>query len=263
MPVTKGGTGLTTLTSGSFLQGNGTGNVVLRTAAQVRTDLSLGSAALSSTGDFIANTTDSVVSAHIAIGAVTSSKIADASIGSAKYIAQSVGTEALANGGVTPGKISSDVLSRILHVRDEKASGTAGGTFTAGTYYTRTLNTTKYNGITGASLASNQITLPAGTYFINAFVPAAQVGAHKAKLRNITDGADTLIGTVGRDTNDPSVDQGNNEYSFIQGVFTIDAEKVFEIHHRCMTSRSTFGYGLASSFGDVEVYTDVTIQKLA
>lgn len=39
--VAKGGTGLTTLTSGSFLQGNGTGSVNLRTGAQVKSDIGL------------------------------------------------------------------------------------------------------------------------------------------------------------------------------------------------------------------------------
>ena len=41
VPVTKGGTGLTTVTSGSFLKGNGTGNLTERTASEMKTDLSL------------------------------------------------------------------------------------------------------------------------------------------------------------------------------------------------------------------------------
>ena len=52
VPVTKGGTGLTSLTSGSFLTGNGTGNVTLRTVAQVITDLGLGDAAFVGTSYF-------------------------------------------------------------------------------------------------------------------------------------------------------------------------------------------------------------------
>ena len=39
VPVSKGGTGLTTLTSGSFLKGNGTSAVTLRTPAQVLSDI--------------------------------------------------------------------------------------------------------------------------------------------------------------------------------------------------------------------------------
>jgi hypothetical protein len=42
VPVTKGGTGLATLTANSFMKGNGTGNVVMRTAAQVKSDIGLG-----------------------------------------------------------------------------------------------------------------------------------------------------------------------------------------------------------------------------
>ena len=53
-----------------------------------------------------------------------------------------------------------------LHVRDEKAANTPGGTFTASAWQKRDLNTVKTNQISGASLASNQITLPAGTYHV-------------------------------------------------------------------------------------------------
>jgi len=42
VPVSKGGTGLATLTANSFMKGNGTGNVVMRTAAQVKSDIGLG-----------------------------------------------------------------------------------------------------------------------------------------------------------------------------------------------------------------------------
>ena len=84
--------------------------------------------------------------------------------------------------------------SQLLHVRDEKANNTGGGTFTSGAWQTRTLNTSLTNEISGASLSSNQITLPSGTYFINALATADAVRAHKIKLRNITDSSDTLIG---------------------------------------------------------------------
>ncbi|MXN99447.1 hypothetical protein GR156_03990 [Shinella zoogloeoides] len=57
--------------------------------------------------------------------------------------------------------------ARVLHVRDQKAAGAAGGSSVTGVQV-RTLNTVVVNGIAGASLAANQITLPPGVYDINA-----------------------------------------------------------------------------------------------
>ena len=62
-------------------------------------------------------------------------------------------------GGVAVGQ-----KTKLLHMRDEKANGTQGGTFTSGSWYTRDLNTVVTNEINGASLSSNQFTLPAGDY---------------------------------------------------------------------------------------------------
>ena len=99
---------------------------------------------------------------------------------------------------VDGGPDASGFLTRneLFHVRDEKASNVDGGTFTSGAYRTRDLNTTKANDIEGASISANQIILPAGTYYMEASAPAFRVERHKTKLRNITDGSDTLIGTA-------------------------------------------------------------------
>src|SRR4051812_47395930 len=51
---------------------------------------------------------------------------------------------------------------------DQKAANTAGGASVAGSWIARTLNATPLNTIVGASLAANQITLPAGTYIVDA-----------------------------------------------------------------------------------------------
>jgi len=62
--------------------------------------------------------------------------------------------------------VSDNFSTQLFHVRDEKSNGVAGGNFTNGAWQTRTLNTSMTNEISGASLSSNQITLPSGTYFI-------------------------------------------------------------------------------------------------
>jgi hypothetical protein len=150
-------------------------------------------------------------------------------------------------------------LDNFLHVQDEKSNTTAGGTFTSGAFRTRDLNTVKTNGITGASLAANQITLPAGTYYIDAHAPAAVVDSHQVKLRNTTDAADTLIGTIERArTTDSNVTR-----SFVSGRFTIASSKVFELQHRAEVTNPDDGFGIPSSgFGVFELYSVVKIWKV-
>jgi hypothetical protein len=146
----------------------------------------------------------------------------------------------------------------LLHVRDEKADNTDGGTFTSGAWRTRTLNTEVTNEISGASLAANQITLPAGTYEIEASAPGFNCGDHKAKLCNITDTADTLVGT----SESAGAANNSNGRSLVRGRFTIAGAKVFELQHRCSSSQATNGLGQGGGFGVVEVYTDVIIRKV-
>lgn len=142
------------------------------------------------------------------------------------------------------------------YLKDVKSSGTAGGTFTSGSYQTRTLNTQE--GDTGfCSLSSNQFTLQPGTYEIEVTTPAHRVGDNKVKLANITDSIDVLgINLQSNATTPTSV------ASFLKTRVVITSAKVFEIQHRCATTEATDGFGRACSFGDNEVYTIVKIDKI-
>jgi hypothetical protein len=144
----------------------------------------------------------------------------------------------------------------LYHLQDQKAANTDGGTFTSGAWRTRTLNTEVTDEITGSSLSSNQITLPSGTYFIIAYAEAAQCGGHKVRWRNVTDGTTALVGESAFANTSNGVSNAR-----VQGRFTIAAEKVFELQHRCGTTASD-GFGIASNFDELEVYSDVMIWKL-
>jgi hypothetical protein len=146
-----------------------------------------------------------------------------------------------------------------LHVREEQTSNTAGGTFTSGAWRTRVLNTTVKNSIPSASLSSNQITLPAGTYRISARAPGNTVGAQKAKLANITDATDQVIGSA---TDHDSTNRMQLD-SWVHGYFTIAGAKVFELRHQCGATRATDGLGAPGGFSAVEVYAEVMIWKEA
>lgn len=149
----------------------------------------------------------------------------------------------------------------LLHVRDEEASGTAGGDFNSGAWRTRTLNTEKTNQIAGASLSANQITLPAGTYWLYATAPGTYVDAHKLKVANITDVSDLLVGNGS--FNPSTFAQIQTSYVSVMGLFTLAAQKVIALQHRCQTTRAGNGFGNSTSFGVVEVYAEVMIWQLA
>lgn len=157
----------------------------------------------------------------------------------------------LAVTGLITGRIA------LLHVRDEKADTTAGGTASGSTWNTRTLNTAVTNEISGASLASNQITLPAGTYEIDASAPQWGSGHGKLRLRNITDGSDAIIGQ-----NEADGDATAGVCCHLRGRFTIAGAKVFELHHWTQNGQVTEGLGRAVSAGVTEVYAEVLIWKV-
>ncbi len=151
-------------------------------------------------------------------------------------------------------------LADLLHVRDEKAANTVGGTFTSGSWQTRTLNTVSTNDISGASLAANQITLPSGTYSIEARAPAFGGARHKAKLRDITGTTDLLIGSS--EFSASVVDHVTSD-SVILGRFTLSVQSDLEIQHQIQITQSSNGFGVESNFGVTEIYAEALIKKLA
>lgn len=149
-----------------------------------------------------------------------------------------------------PGGLYTDYI----HIRDEKAQNTSGGTFTSGAWRTRDLNTEVSDTGGLATLSSNQITLQPGTYRCLISAPAYSVDRHQARLYNITDSTVTLLGTSEFSqaiTTNP--DHSTNK-SIITGRFTLTSAKVIEVQHRCQTTYATYGFGIMSNLS-TEIYT--------
>jgi hypothetical protein len=154
---------------------------------------------------------------------------------------------------------ASGSTSQVLHVREEQVNGVAGGASVASPLINkRVLNTVVLNEITGASLASNRVTLPAGTYKIFASAPFHTGQGAKLVFHNFTDTVNTAIGQSARN----SMDVGGNFVSTVMAKFTITAEKVFELHHHIGVAKAVDGLGMESSMGMAEVYAEVFIEKL-
>jgi hypothetical protein len=136
-------------------------------------------------------------------------------------------------------------------IQDQKTAGTDGGTFTSGADQTRDLNTKVVDTGSLASVASNQITLAAGTYRFKISAPGCAVDRHQAILYNVTDSSEVAVGVSECAASGSFV----CNRSFIQGRMTIASSKVFEVRHRCQTTAVTYGLGVASNFGRAEIYT--------
>lgn len=159
----------------------------------------------------------------------------------------------------------SGLYSAYVCIQDRKAQNTQGGTFTAAGWRTRPLTTESADTGTHASIASNQITLAAGTWRIMASAPAYNVNFHQARLYNISDTA-VQQDTSGNDMYGTTEVAGSTTFatsrSIIAGRFTIADTKIFEIQHKCTTTNADDGFGSAGNLGP-EIYTIVELWKEA
>jgi len=143
-------------------------------------------------------------------------------------------------------------------IRDEKPSGSDGGPFSSGAWQRRDLNAVASDLGGFVTLASNQVTLPAGSYRVRAICPAYYVNRHQARLQNVTDGTTVALGTSAYAVT-TGYEFGHSE---VVGYFTIVAAKTFELQHRCETSRTGNGFGEAAAFG-TEIYSVLELWKEA
>lgn len=144
----------------------------------------------------------------------------------------------------------------IFHVSHREASGSNGGTTVSGSFRTRTLNTVEVNGVTGASLSGNVITLPAGTYDAWIISQFDQSGKANLRLRNTTDSVDVVLGMP---INVPS---GVSSLCQSRGRFTIAASKSIEMQYYVETGTTSTGLGRPASSGVDEIWAQVILEKV-
>jgi len=159
--------------------------------------------------------------------------------------------------------------STYMLVSHEEASGVNGDTTTGTTTReSRTLNTEKFNSISGASLSANQVTLPAGTYKVDGvssmwstFASGSEQGA-RIYFYNVTDAAEAVVGVPSMALNDAGERSGTT--LVMAGIITIASPKVFDLQSY---RPSANGSGLlfmypVSEVGVNEVYSTITIEKI-
>ncbi len=154
--------------------------------------------------------------------------------------------------------LSGGFYNAYAYLREEQAANTSSGSVTTGSFQTRVLNTEVIDAAGIVTLSANQFTLQAGTYMIRARSPHYAAGRIKAKIRNVTDSIDALIGASGYCNNTATTQQD----ATVVGVFTIASAKVFELQYRAEnTNGGTNGLGVSTNFG-TEIYSEVEIWRL-
>ena len=148
------------------------------------------------------------------------------------------------------------VHSGYMQIQDQRASGTAGGASILGVN-NRTLNTVVRNTIAGASVTASVITLPIGTYRINAQcmcvadTAAAHVTSH---LYN------SFVGAVAIPGLRSYMAVGTATASHVAGSLTLTATTTLLLRTQFSSANAT-GLGLAASFGNAEVFANIEIWK--
>jgi hypothetical protein len=129
-------------------------------------------------------------------------------------------------------------------ISHELSDGTHAGTLTANTWNLRYFNTEKFDEGNHAAVngATGIVTLQPGTYICTIESIANRVGAHQARLYNVTTGAVQTSGTNGNASND------NQGPSIIRTKFTLAEPTQFRVEHNGEGTRATDGMGFAGAF---------------
>lgn len=142
-------------------------------------------------------------------------------------------------------------------IQDQKTNGTSGGGISSGSWVTRTLNTIVANDLGLASLASNQILLPPGTYRTHTLVPGFACDAHQSRLFSVTGNNVLVLGPNSR----AAVSSSNYAPGLVVGRFVLLSTQAVRVEQQIQTTNATNGAGMAMSFGGTEIYTTVELWK--
>ena len=153
---------------------------------------------------------------------------------------------------------SVSLFSSYAVIEDQKTAGNNGGTFTSGDWRTRDLQTEIFDPDNIVSISSNQFTLQAGNYFIEASAPAYNVDRHQAALYDITASNFHSLGT----NEYAKGDAGTGSRSIVIARVSISSANVYEIRHRCQTTFATYGFGVHIGNGSWTTDNNYTYVKI-
>lgn len=146
--------------------------------------------------------------------------------------------------------------SQYLQAQDLQPTGTAGQSIPLQVATQRNLGTLLLSTITGASLASNRVTLPAGTYdvFATANTRVVTASSQRLSLYNVTDSTVAILGE------NSSLESQSSDKLMARGRIVITAAKVFELQQY---GNATASGGLTTNqTGYMEMFANLEIRKV-
>lgn len=219
--------------------------------------------------DFNGNITNDNLSASAAIAdtklaqITTAGKVSGAALTSASSMPSGAGVFPTANlGSGTPTNgtaLINGVWGYFPYIKctNTQSSGVAGGTATTGSFQTMILNTKDNDTGSLATLSTNTVSLPAGTYKVYAFCNFRGTDFTQTRLYNSTDSAVLINGTSVK----PASASGLIDSSVIIGIFTISGTKTVIYQYYASSTSSSSDLGQPSSAG-TEIYAVIEFTKV-
>lgn len=137
-------------------------------------------------------------------------------------------------------------------VQDQRVAGTNRGLFGSGfSYKTLPLNTLTRSTVTGASIVSNQLTLPAGTWLIKGRTVNTTPNVCRLSVYNVTDSVYEVLGPVGN-----TVPELNCE-----GYITASSPKTYELQQ--LTNGTLADISAVNFSSQPEVYAQLFVKRVA
>ncbi|XLQ20057.1 MAG: discoidin domain-containing protein [Candidatus Moraniibacteriota bacterium] len=138
----------------------------------------------------------------------------------------------------------------LMHVQDQKVTNTAPQTITTGENQLQ-LNTVMTNEIAGASLASNQITLPAGDYYLEGTGLSFRTGSLGKTRLEIQKIDNTFLAA--------STTYADYDNATVTGKVTFTEETIIDF---LLYTDNIAAQGRSSNRNPYEIYTDLKIWKI-
>lgn len=142
----------------------------------------------------------------------------------------------------------------VNYARIKQRTNGHGGTFVAGAWQIRAMNTIDQNAI-GAVLNSNRILLPAGVYYIRGWAACNGVSTNALRLYNQTTRKTLLEGEAifGNAIFVRGQEPGNT-LTPIEGYFEVTTQSALVLQHKCLTTKDVYGFGAVGGGHSTSVY---------
>ena len=149
-------------------------------------------------------------------------------------------------------------INQYVFLFDQKATTVAGGASTAATWVTRDLNT-KVDPFNLVTLNANEFRPVNGTYICSITSPVYETHGAQARLRDVDNDIVVLLSGSMYE----SSTGGSTTLCQGQGVIQCDGVSSFRLEQWCQNTVSTNGFGVPSSSGEPEIYSRISLFKIA